>query len=289
MRRYAEKFLRYLEIEKNSSLHTVLNYKIDLNRFAGFLQGRNIESVDYLFIRQFLADLRKSNLSRASIARILSALRSFFKFLVRENLIAINPVLAVSTPKKDKRLPKFMQEEEAARLLEAPGNGIMGLRDKAIMETLYSTGMRVSELVGMNTENFDFIGGVIKVCGKGKKQRLTPIGKKASTAIKDYLHISKDMRGGDERAVFLNKNRKRLTDRSVRRVINFYIKKICYKENISPHTLRHSFATHLLNRGADLRSVQELLGHESLSTTQIYTHVSTGRMKEAYQKAHPRA
>ncbi len=289
MRRYAEKFLRYLEIEKNSSLHTVLNYKIDLDRFAGFLQGKNIESVDYLFIRQFLADLRKSNLSRASIARILSALRSFFKFLVRENLIAINPVLAVSTPKKDKRLPKFMQEEEAARLLEAPGNGIMGLRDKAIMETLYSTGMRVSELVGMNTENFDFIGGVIKVCGKGKKQRLTPIGKKASTAIKDYLHISKDMRGGDERAVFLNKNRKRLTDRSVRRIINFYIKKICYKENISPHTLRHSFATHLLNRGADLRSVQELLGHESLSTTQIYTHVSTGRMKEAYQKAHPRA
>lgn len=289
MRRYVEKFLRYLEIEKNSSLHTVLNYKIDLDRFAGFLQGKNIESVDYLFIRQFLADLRKSNLSRASIARILSALRSFFKFLVRENLIAINPVLAVSTPKKDKRLPKFMQEEEAARLLEAPGNGIMGLRDKAIMETLYSTGMRVSELVGMNTENFDFIGGVIKVCGKGKKQRLTPIGKKASTAIKDYLHISKDMRGGDERAVFLNKNRKRLTDRSVRRIINFYIKKICYKENISPHTLRHSFATHLLNRGADLRSVQELLGHESLSTTQIYTHVSTGRMKEAYQKAHPRA
>jgi integrase/recombinase XerC len=289
MRRYAEKFLRYLEIEKNSSPHTALNYKTDLNRFERFLKDKNIETVDYLFIRQFLADLRKSNLSRASIARILSALRSFFKFLVRENLIAINPVLAVSTPKKDKRLPKFMQEDEAARLLEAPGKGIMGLRDKAIMETLYSTGMRVSELVGMNTENFDFIGGVIKVYGKGKKQRLTPVGRKASAAIQDYLQASQDMRSKDERPVFLNKNRKRLTDRSVRRIINLYIKKICYKENISPHTLRHSFATHLLNRGADLRSVQELLGHESLSTTQIYTHVSTDRMKEAYQKAHPRA
>jgi integrase/recombinase XerC len=289
MHRYVDKFLRYLEIEKNASTHTVLNYRIDLKRFSKFLNEKTLESVDYLFIRQFLSELRKSNLSRASTARILSTLRSFFKFLVRESLIATNPVSGVFTPKRDKKLPKFMQEQEVSRLLEAPGRDLMGLRDRAILETLYSTGMRVSEVVGMDTDNCDLIGGIIKVYGKGKKQRLAPIGEKASAAIRDYMQASRDIRDKDSRAIFLNKNKARLTDRSVRRIVDTYIKKICIKDSVSPHTLRHSFATHLLNRGADLRSVQELLGHESLSTTQIYTHISTDRMKEAYQRAHPRA
>jgi integrase/recombinase XerC len=289
MQRYAEKFLRYLEIEKNASRHTVLNYKADLARFALFLKDEDIESVDYLFIRRFLSELRKYNLSRASIARTLSALRSFFKFLVRENLIASNPVSGVSTPKKEKKLPNFLEEDEIAKLLEAPGKDAMGLRDRAILETLYSTGMRVSEIVGMDIDNCDLISGIIRVYGKGKKQRLVPIGEKAGFAINDYMRVSSNIRDKDKKAVFLNKNKTRLTDRSVRRILDKYIKKISLKDDVSPHTIRHSFATHLLNRGADLRSVQELLGHASLSTTQIYTHISTDRMREAYKKAHPRA
>ena len=289
MQRYIDKFLRYLEIEREASRHTVLNYKLDLSRFAGFLKEKNLNSVDYLFMRQFLAELRHSNISKASIARMFSALRSFFKFLVREGLVKTSPVSGITIPKKDKKLPQFMQEKEVSKLIEAPGKDMQGLRDRAILETLYGTGMRVSELVGMDMDKCDLIGGVIKVYGKGKKERIAPIGQKASEAISHYINASKDMRTPQIRAVFLNKSGGRLTDRSVRRVVDRYIKKIGLKNNISPHTLRHSFATHLMNRGADLRSVQELLGHASLSTTQIYTHVSTERMKEAYQKAHPRA
>jgi integrase/recombinase XerC len=289
MQRYIDKFLRYLDIEREASRHTVLNYKLDLKRFASFLKDKDIESVDYLFIRQYLAELRHCNISKSSIARMLSALRSFFKFLVREGLVKSNPVAGVTTPKKDKRLPEFMQEQEVFRLLDAPGKDIRGLRDKAILETLYSTGARVSELVGMDTDKCDLIGGVIRLYGKGKKERIVPVGEKASTAITKYLNASKDIRSQKLKAIFLNKRGGRLTDRSVRRILEHYIKKVSLRENISPHTLRHSFATHLMNRGADLRSVQELLGHASLSTTQIYMHVSTDRMKDAYQKAHPRA
>jgi len=289
MQRYIDKFLRYLEIEREASRHTVINYKLDLNRFACFLKEKSLDSVDYLFMRQFLAELRHSNISKSSIARMLSALRSFFKFLVREGLVRTNPVSGVTTPKKDKKLPQFMQEEEVAKLIEAPGKDMQGLRDRAILETLYGTGMRVSELVGMDTDKCDLISGVIKVYGKGKKERMAPMGEKASEAISRYINASKNMRKPQIGAVFLNRNGGRLTDRSVRRVVDRYIKKISLKDNISPHTLRHSFATHLMNRGADLRSVQELLGHASLSTTQIYTHISIDRMNQAYQKAHPRA
>ncbi len=289
MQRYVDKFIRYLEIEREVSSHTSLNYRIDFKRFARFLGKKRLEDVDYLFIRHFLADLRHKNLSRASIARILSSLRSFFKFLVREKLVEANPLSGIATPKKEKKLPVFMQEAEVSRLIEAPAGDVLGLRDRAILETLYSTGMRVSELVNMDIDKCDLVGGVIKVFGKGKKERLAPIGNKASFAIDNYIKASRLMRLREKRAIFLNKNGNRMTDRSVRRVIDRYVKKVSLPNGISPHTLRHSFATHLLNRGADLRSVQELLGHASLSTTQIYTHVSTERMKEAYQKAHPRA
>jgi len=287
--RYIDKFLRYLEIERNASSHTILNYSLDLRRFTEFLKEKNIEDTDYLFIRQFLAELRHANLSKASIARMLSALRSFFKFLVREGFVKSNPVSGIMTLKKDKKLPRFMQEPDIIKLLDAPGRDIFGMRDRAILETLYSTGMRVSEVAGMDIDRCDLIGGVIRVYGKGKKERIAPIGESASKAIRDYVHFTANARKDKTKAVFLNKNNTRLTDRSIRRVVSRYIKQISIKDNISPHTLRHSFATHLMNRGADLRSVQELLGHASLSTTQIYTHVSTDRMKEAYQKAHPRA
>lgn len=289
MQRYIDKFIRYLEIEKGSSRHTIINYKADLRVFTTFSGEKDIGAIDHLFIRQFLAYLRQKNLSRASIARGLSCLRSFFKFLVREGCLKSNPLSGIATPKKEKRLPLFMEEGEVTKLLESPSNDLLGLRDKAILETLYSTGMRVSELVNMAIDSCDFIGGVVKVYGKGKKERFVPIGEEAIKAIRRYLNALRNKRPSDKKAVFLNSRGGRLTDRSVRRVVDRYIRKTSLNEKISPHTLRHSFATHLLNRGADLRSIQELLGHANLSTTQIYTHVTTEKLKDTYLKTHPRA
>lgn len=292
MQRYIDKFVNYLKIEKNASVHTVTNYSIDLKGFCVFLGGRGIETVDHLVLRRFLADLRAKNLSKKSVARKLSTLRSFFKFLYREGYLKANPASALLTPKLDKHLPVFLDVDKVARLLASPDEGALdGLRDKAILEALYSTGIRVGELVRLDLGDIDFIGGVVKVLGKGQKERVVPIGEIALAAIRKYL----DMRGRGERhikdkdIVFMNRLGTRLTDRSVRRVIDKYIKKCSIQEKVSPHSLRHSFATHLLDRGADLRSVQELLGHVNLSTTQIYTHITTDRLKSAYDKAHPRA
>jgi len=289
MKRYVDKFIRYLEIEREASVHTLKNYTKDLDVFSEFIGDKKIEAIDYMLIRQFLAHLKAKDLSRASIARSLSCLRSFFRFLIREDLIENNPISGISTPKREKKLPVFIQESDILKLMNIQSTDFSGLRDKAILETLYSTGMRVSELVNMDMDKCDFIGGVIKVLGKGKKERFTPIGEEAIRAIQKYLEASSSIRKDNSKAIFLNKRGSRLTDRSVRRIVDKHIVNTSVKEKISPHTLRHSFATHLLNRGADLRSVQELLGHASLSTTQIYTHVTTDRMKEAYQKAHPRA
>lgn len=289
MLRYVEKFINYLRIEKNASDHTIVNYTIDLKDFAKFLGETSVEDVNYLFLRKYLAGMKEKSYSKRTIARKLASLRSFFKFLYREGHIKANPSSGIATPKLDKRLPVFLGPDEVSLLIESPGEkDAAGLRDKAVMETLYSTGIRVSELVGMNLNDVDFIGGVVKVFGKGRKERLAPIGDKALRAIRNYL----DKRGGarlNEKAVFLNKSGSRLMARSVREIMEKYIKRASLREGISPHTLRHSFATHLLNRGADLRSVQELLGHMNLSTTQIYTHVTTQRLKEVYDKAHPRA
>jgi len=284
--RYIEKFIRYLEIEKNYSGHTILNYRLDLEGFKDFLKDAPIEGVDYLCLRRYLARLKEENLASRSIARKLSALRSFFKFLTREGFLKVNPALSLYSPKIDKHLPQFLTEDEVGRLIEAPtSKDERSLRDKAILETFYSTGIRISELVGLNTQDIDFIGGVIKVMGKGKKERLVPIGEHAITAIRDYL----DKRKNKSEILFLNKNGNRITDRGVRDVVKKYIRLTSIKQGVSAHTLRHSFATHLLNRGADLRSVQELLGHANLSTTQIYTHLTTERLKSVYDKAHPRA
>ena len=290
MQRFIEKFINYLRVEKGSSPHTVTNYSIDLGAFAAFLGDKDISSVDHLLLRRFLAEMRSKNYAKRTIARKLASLRTFFKFMYREGHIKTNPITAVSTPKLDKKLPVVLDENKVALLMETPrADDPAGLRDRAILETLYSTGIRVSELVGLNSGNVDHISGVIKVLGKGRKERISPIGDRAAAAIRRYVESRDEKKVRDRNAVFLNKSGRRLTDRSVRRIIDKYIKSASINEHISPHSLRHSFATHLLDRGADLRSVQELLGHMNLSTTQIYTHVTMERLRDAYDKAHPRA
>jgi tyrosine recombinase XerC len=263
-----------------------LNYKADLKEFQAFLKDIDITEVDILLVRKYLVHLKERRLSGRSISRKLSSLRSFFRFLVKENYIALNPAEAIASPKRERTLPRFMTEEDAARLIDTPRpDTVKGLRDHAIFETLYSTGMRVSELTSLTEGQVDFIGGTVRVMGKGKKERMLPIGDRALKAIRDYLAA----RGGSSRAVFLNHQKKPLGARGVRKVLDYYIRVASLREHISPHTFRHSFATHLLDHGADLRSVQELLGHANLSTTQIYTHLTTERLKSVYDKAHPRA
>ncbi|MFA4853939.1 MAG: tyrosine recombinase XerC [Candidatus Omnitrophota bacterium] len=289
MEKYIEKFIRYMEIEKNYSIHTVLNYKLDLKDFNKFLAGTDLEKVDYLALRKYLAVLKEKNLSSRSVGRRLSALRSFFRFLSREGYIKTNPILMLSSPKLDKHLPSFMTEEEVKKLIESAfaknQNDLSGLRDRAILEAFYSSGLRISEVVGLNLDDVDFIGGVLKIRGKGKKERVVPVGEAALTAIKNYL----DKRNKQTDAIFLNKNSRRITTRGVMDIVVKYLRLAGIKPGVSAHTFRHSFATHLLNRGADLRTVQELLGHANLSTTQIYTHLTTERLKSVYDKAHPHA
>lgn len=289
MDRYINKYLTYLEIEKNASSHTLLNYHIDLKQVRDFLQGKDIQQIDRLDIRKYLVVLKGRNLKKRTMARKLSTFRSFFKFLAREGYVKLNPLEGISSPKLEKKLPIFLDVAKVTKLVESPDKmSLLGLRDRAILETLYSTGIRVSELVGLNIGQVDFIGGVVKVYGKGKKERLVPIGDRALRAIREYL-TKLITEKKDTQALFLNKNNKRLAARGVQNIVNKYIQIISLKERISPHTLRHSFATHLLNKGADLRSVQELLGHAGLSTTQIYTHITTERLKSVYNKTHPRA
>jgi tyrosine recombinase XerC len=286
MTKHLEKFFTYLEIERNYSGHTILNYRIDLEEFFKFLGPTSIEAVGYPDLRRFLAQLKGRNLKPRTVSRKLSSLRSFFKFLQREKVIRSNPAKLLVTPKLDKPLPHFMSEEETVQLIESPKSGKLNSpRDRAIFEILYSTGIRVSELVGLNVEDVDFIGNIIKVMGKGKKERLVPIGDQALDALKKYM----DARKADNKFVFLNKNGTRLSDRSVRNIINKYILEQAMSQHVTPHMFRHSFATHLLNHGADLRSVQELLGHVNLSTTQIYTHLTTEKLKKVYDQSHPRA
>lgn len=290
MQRYIDKFMNYLKVEKNASAHTITNYTVDLDVFKDFLGDKEIETVDHLSLRRFLAELRAKNYAKRTVARKLASLRSFFRFLFREGHIKKNPITAILTPKLDRKLPLFLDTARIDRLLSTPTDkNIAGLRDRALLETLYSTGIRVSELVGLDLGDIDFISGVIKVLGKGSKERIVPIGEPALGAIRKYIDKRAGYKVEDRDAVFLNKSGGRLTDRSVRRALDKHIKTCGIIEKISPHSLRHSFATHLLDRGADLRSVQELLGHMNLSTTQIYTHVTMERLKSVYDKSHPRA
>ena len=308
-------FLDYLKLEKHFSDYTVKSYGADLIQFGQYLAGEigrppgapepaaklTPEQLDQrklacepLTVREFLAYLYGQNYTKSTTARKLATLRSFYKFLIRRGLLSVHPLSTIRTPKQEKRLPKCLDLEQVQKLLDAPGDAdLLSARDKAMLEVLYSSGIRVSELVELELADLDLQEGVLRVRGKGRKDRLTPIGSQAIKAVQRYL----ELRGADGRAqqtghagrVFLNKHGEPLSTRSVRRKLDKYLVQAGLDPGISPHTLRHSFATHLLNNGADLRSVQELLGHQSLSTTQIYTHLSTGRMKEVYDQAHPRA
>ena len=290
LERYVQKFINYLNIEKNASQHTVTNYQIDLREFDNSLKEKPLENISHVDIRLFLARMKEKKFSKRTIARKMACLRSFFRFLCREGYVKVNPASGLQTPKLDKRLPIFLDAGQVVKLIESPDTSdVYGLRDRAILETLYSSGLRVSELVGLNRENVDFIGGVLKVYGKGKKERLAPIGDKAVRAMRKYLEKLNPSKLKEKKAIFVNKSGRRISDRAVRRIVEKYVRKTSLNEKVSPHSLRHSFATHLLDRGADLRSVQELLGHANLSTTQIYTHVTTERLKAIYDKTHPRA
>jgi integrase/recombinase XerC len=312
-------FLDYLNFEKHFSEHTAKCYSADLQQFCEHLTGSSqseqyhssesgsvgvatqtetkleqlLLAITTDSVRAYMASLNDKQYSKSTTARKLATLRSFYKFLVKRSYLTTNPVTSVRTPKQDKKLPKFLEYDQVKRLLETPpADSWLGARDRAIMETLYSTGVRVSELVGLNIEDVDFLGEVLHIRGKGKKERITPIGSSALQSVQHYMEFrnrrAQSNGNFDAKVLFVNKHGKRLSTRSVRRKMDKYLKMAGLDPSISPHTLRHSFATHMLNNGADLRSVQELLGHQSLSTTQVYTHLTTKKLKEVYDNAHPR-
>jgi integrase/recombinase XerC len=291
MRKHIFDFLRYLKQEKNVSPHTERSYLSDLEQFFDFLGERPLSEVDHRTLREYLARLLQLKLRKSSIARKLSSIRTFFKYLKRRGIVSSNPARLVATPRREKRLPVVMTVDDAQRLMEAPGsaNGGPGqeLRDRAVLETLYSSGIRASELVGMNREDIDPHDRLIRIRGKGRKERMVPVGEKALSAIDAYLNIKKAPRATG--AVFTGPSGNRLTPRTVQRILEKYRKQLEFLLKATPHTLRHSFATHLLESGADLRAIQELLGHASLSTTQRYTHLNLDALMETYDRAHPKA
>lgn len=321
-----DEFIEYLQFERHFSNYTARCYAADLSQFVDLLQEDALGSIgigeaterdslsaeangsvalatklgikDKILavnpdnIRAFLAYLYDHRYSKASIARKLATLRSFYKFLVKRGYLATNPVSSIKTPKQEKKLPKCLTIEQVQKLLSTPDDTHwLGARDRAMLETIYSTGVRVGELVDLDIDDVDFLAGMLHIRGKGKKERLAPIGQRAMIAIKRYLMMRKahpNAEQFDKRALFVNKHGRRLSTRSVRRKLDKYLIQAGLDPSVSPHTLRHSFATHLLDNGADLRSVQELLGHQSISTTQIYTHLTSKRLKESYMQAHPR-
>lgn len=303
-----EAFIETLSSEKGYSNNTCRAYMNDLTEFASYARkGRlpyseydnekvrddkvfMVEAIDHLMIRGYLGFLHKRN-KKKSIARKLSALRSFLRYLVRRGIIADNPADLILTPKQDKNIPAYLTVDEMFHLLDSiKVDSLAGLRNRAIFETMYSSGVRVSELAGLNVTDVDFGGCVIRVLGKGGKERIVPVGSKALHAVRAYIEKlrGEGVSSDEDGPLFLNKSRGRLTTRSIARILENFVREFCISVPVSPHALRHSFATHMLDAGADLRVVQELLGHKSLSTTQKYTHVSIGRLMETYDKAHPR-
>jgi integrase/recombinase XerC len=291
-----EDFLRHLAFERNLSEHTLRAYGGDLGRFADFVGGEAAlvdPGLGVEQVRRYLSRLYAQGYGKASMARTLACLRTFYDYLLRRGVIGANPVRPVRTPRLEKRLPSFLEEEEIGRLLESTtGDTLADLRDRAILETLYGGGLRVSEAMSLDLGDLELEERFATVRGKGGKERLAPLGGEAAAAIGRYLpdraqHLSR--LGSGTAAVFVNKNGTRLNVRSVRRLLSTRAAVAGIRKDVTPHTLRHSFATHLLNRGADLRAVQELLGHANLTTTQIYTHVTTHRLKEVYTRSHPRA
>lgn len=288
MNSHIQQFLRYLEIEKGVSPHTLRAYRKDLEAFSIHIKSK-VEDIELNDIRGFVAEEINSGHKKTTAGRRLAAVRSFLKFLYREGYIKSNPAKLVPTPKLPKMLPKFLSVDDVFSLVEKPeGIGFLPARDRAILELLYSSGLRVSELSGLNADDINTREGLVKVKGKGKKERIVPVGTKAIEAIKTYI-VERVLLRKKDNAFFLNKNGTRLTDRSIRRIVVKYAKAIGVNSRIGPHTLRHTFASHLLQGGADLRVIQELLGHSSLSTTQKYTHLDITHLMDTYDKAHPLA
>lgn len=292
-------YLRHLALEKNASAHTVKSYREDLTQAVEFFrtklgsQSPRADQLSTRLVRAHLAWLSEQGYARSTIARRLAAVRSWCRFLCRQGTLSANPAMGVRGPRQDKRLPHFVSREDMTRLLETPPSADpLGLRDRAILETLYSAGLRVSELTGLDIGDVELVDGVAMVRGKGRKERLALLGPPAVVAIERWLPERQNVAGpraSNQPSLFLNRGDTRLSSRSVGRLLEKYLKQAGLDPRTSPHTLRHSFATHLLDAGADIRSVQELLGHRSLATTQIYTHVSTQRLRDSYHKAHPRA
>lgn len=314
---WIREFLNELQFHRNVSPHTVRNYASDLEQFRSFLitspsgeerPAPDLEQIDNITIREFLGHLYGQGNRKSSVARKLAALRSFMKFLAARGAIRKNPAKLVASPRQEKRLPEFLMVDAAAELVQLPDVATsIGKRDRAILELLYATGVRASELVGLDIGDVDLEESLLRVLGKGRKERIVPFGEKAREALGGYLAVrseflARGQRGKsvapevgskpmtrDGEAVFLNFRGGRLTTRSVGMIVDRYVVRLSQRLRVHPHTLRHSFATHMLNAGADLRSIQELLGHESLSTTQKYTHVTTEQLVRTYQKFHPRA
>jgi tyrosine recombinase XerC len=286
MRDLIEDFLRRLVSERGASPHTVRAYRKDLEAFFIF-RGSKSPDIDPFEIRGFVADLILRGLQKSTVNRRLATLRSFFRFLQREGYLKSNPARLVNSPKMSRLLPRFLTVDDAFALVEKPGGiGFAPVRDRAMLELLYSSGLRVSELSNLNLEDLNMKEGLIKVRGKGRKERIVPVGSKAVEALRGYL-IERSLMKKKHQALFLNRGGARLTDRSVRRIVVKYAREILFSGRIGPHTLRHTFATHLLQGGADLRVIQELLGHSSLSTTQRYTHLDITHLMEVYDKSHP--
>ena len=301
MRDLIHQYMSYLVTERSFSDHTRRGYWNDLCQFEGFLREKglavsagdtvDVRKIDHVMIRTYLGSLYKRN-RKSSMARKVASIRSFFKYLVREQVVRSNPAQLVKTPKQEKQIPVALSVDDAFRLIESTGSlTARDIRDRAILETLYSSGLRVGELVGLDVEGVDLDLGVVRIMGKGRKERIVPLGSKAMAALRAYLEQRTKLQGndGEERALFLNASGKRLTSRSVARIVAKHAARCGLPIRVSPHSLRHTFATHLLEGGADLRGIQELLGHASLSTTQKYTHVGIDRLIDVYDRAHPRS
>lgn len=305
MQKHLDDFMKHLKYERNSSPHTLRNYESDLIQFydyvappdeKGHRRSVNVRDIDHLTIREYMARLYELKKKKSSIHRKVASLRTFFNFLCREGVMEMNPAKLVATPRVERTLPNHLTIEQMIRFIETPDvETLLGKRDRAMLELLYASGLRVSELVGLNITDIDFTNQTVRVKGKGRKERIVPFGQHALKALQDYLIvrgellIEADEDQRDPAAMFFNYQGTRINPRSVGRMVDKYVKMCADMHHISPHSLRHSFATHLLDAGADLRAIQEMLGHVRLSTTQKYTHVSTDKLMEVYDKAHPKA
>jgi len=294
MEQLVQRFLLYLRAERNSSPHTLRAYQHDLKDFLAFLQAKypllSVERNHRLVIRDYLAGLHDKDLQRATILRAIAVLRAFYKFLMQEEIILRTPFVGLPMPKREKRLPKFLPEEDMKTLLELPAQSKhkWAQRDAALLELLYSSGLRIHELCQLNAQDVDLWGGLLRVFGKGGKERMVPVGETALKQVHAYLETRplKNQRGSP---LFVNPVGGRLSERGARLVVERWVRQTAIRQKVSPHSFRHSFATHLLSRGCDLRAVQEMLGHKNLVTTQTYTHVTAEHLRQVYQKAHPRA